>query len=384
MDRATGREPAGRRERPLRAPTPGAPIRFTGNYRFKNYHPKITMEPRRPGIGAAPGPLRRQPPGNRSLDPRRGAGFQEIELITSAGLRLNMFNFRGTLDGMDGDVGLFGPDSVTWKLHEEPILLLGGLRSLYLQALHPRAVAGVAQNSTTAPTRWGRLNRTSDYVGTVVYGSTARSSGPPAGCAGMHSRMTATDPRTGETFRIDEPDLLRWVHVTEVESFLTTARRAGLKLTDDEVDAYYTEQLRGGRAGRPGPGDRAGHRRRGGRLLRGDAARAGRDPGGRRDRALPDRAAGARTPGAAGRCGLGLTLGPPRWAYFGIAGTAFALLPPWARKMYGGLGWPTTDLSADLSVRGMRLLLQSVLAAAPKRYRTPPMRRAALARAGLA
>src|SRR3712207_778445 len=56
--------------------------------------------------------------------------------------------------------------------------------------------------------------------------------------------MTAVDSTTGERFRIDEPDLLRWVHVAEVESFLTTARRAGLKLTDDEVDRYYTEQLR--------------------------------------------------------------------------------------------------------------------------------------------
>lgn len=56
--------------------------------------------------------------------------------------------------------------------------------------------------------------------------------------------MTATDPRTGEQFRVDEPNLLRWVHVTEVESFLSTARRVGLHLTDDEVDGYYTEQLK--------------------------------------------------------------------------------------------------------------------------------------------
>src|SRR3712207_6826360 len=56
--------------------------------------------------------------------------------------------------------------------------------------------------------------------------------------------MTAVDSTTGERFRIDEPDLLRWVHVTEVESFLTTARRAGLRLSDDEVDTYYAEQLR--------------------------------------------------------------------------------------------------------------------------------------------
>src|SRR3954463_13578553 len=117
---------------------------------------------------------------------------------------------------MTGDVGLFGPDSVTWKLHKEPILMLGGLRSLYLQALHPRAVAAVAQNSGYRADPWGRLLRTSDYVGTVVYGSTAEGAAAGSRIRRLHARMRATDPRTGETFRIDEPDLLRWVHVAEV------------------------------------------------------------------------------------------------------------------------------------------------------------------------
>src|SRR4051812_6398763 len=145
---------------------------------------------------------------------------------------------------MSGDAGLFGPDSITWKLHREPILLVGGLRSLYMQALHPRAVAAVSQNSGYRSDPWGRLNRTADYVATVVYGSTDQVERAASRLRRLHSRMSATDPRTGETFRIDEPDLLRWVHVAEVESFLTTATRAGVKLTPDEVDAYYTEQLR--------------------------------------------------------------------------------------------------------------------------------------------
>ena len=58
------------------------------------------------------------------------------------------------------DLGLFGPDSVSWRLYAEPILLVGGLRALYLQALHPRAVAGVVQNSAYERDPWGRLERT--------------------------------------------------------------------------------------------------------------------------------------------------------------------------------------------------------------------------------
>ena len=73
---------------------------------------------------------------------------------------------------------------------------------------------------------------------------------------------------------------------------------------------------------------------------------------------------------------LGLTLGPTRWAYFGIAATALGLLPPWARRLYGGPGWVTTDLAAQLSVRGLRLLLNAL----PRNVRMGPMQREALRR----
>ncbi len=199
----------------------------------------------------------------------------------------------------------------------------------------------------------------------------------------MHSRMTAIDPRTGERFRIDEPDLLRWVHVAEVESFLTTARRAGLELTDDEVDTYYTEQQRAAELMGLDPAMVPGT------AAEVDAYYAAIQPELGMTRAAAETALFLTVPSVPRNWGpaplrLGLTLGPARWAYFGVAGTAIALLPAWARKAYGGLGWPTTDVTADLSIRGMRLLLASVLAAVPARYRVAPMRRAALERAGLA
>ena len=279
---------------------------------------------------------------------------------------------------MSDDVGLFGPGSVTWKLHREPILILGGLRSLYLQALHPRAVAGVAQNSGFRADPWGRLMRTSAFVATVIYGTTAEVEEAGRRLRRLHSRMTAVDPATGERFGIDEPDLLRWVHVVEVESFLTTATRAGLKLTPDEVDRYYTEQLKAAELVGLDPAtvpstaaEVAAYydRMRPGLSLTKDSAETAFfltvPP-------MPD--FGNRV------LRLGLNLGPARWAYFGVAGTALALLPPWARRLYGGLGWPTTDFTADLSVRGMRLLLDTVLATLPRRYRVSPERQAALVR----
>jgi uncharacterized protein (DUF2236 family) len=275
----------------------------------------------------------------------------------------------------DYDFGLFGPGSVTWKLHEEPILVLAGLRSLYLQALHPRAVAGVAQNSGYKADPVGRFMRTSDYVGITIYGSTAEAELAGSRLRRLHSRMSAVDPRTGERFRIDEPDLLRWVHVTEVESFLSTARRAGLRLTDEEVDTYYTEQLRSAELVGLDPSTVA--------EVAAYYEQVRPELGLTRDGA--DTMLFLTVPPVPENWGsaplrLGLTLGPARWVYLGIAGTALALLPPWARKRYGGLGWPTTDVSADLSVRGVRMLL----AALPRRLRESPLRRAAMARAARA
>ena len=276
------------------------------------------------------------------------------------------------------DLGLFGPDSVTWRVHAEPILFVGGLRSLYLQALHPRAMAGVAQNSHYKDDPWGRLVRTSIYVATAVYGTTAEAQEAGRRLRAIHARMRAVDPVTGTEFRIDEPELLRWVHVTEVESFITTARRSGVPVTPSEVDTYYDEQRR-------------------------VAALAGLDPS-----TVPGSAAEVTDYYASMRPTLRVTkdsaealvfltappsppqlnpavraaleLGGPRLAYLGVASTALGLLPPWARRLYGGLGLPTSDLLATLSIRAIR----AALAAVPRRYVEGPIYQGAMARAARA
>ncbi|GHJ45119.1 hypothetical protein Cs7R123_24610 [Catellatospora sp. TT07R-123] len=267
----------------------------------------------------------------------------------------------------DCDVGLFGPDSVTWRVHAEPILYVAGVRSLFLQALHPRAIAGVVQNSNYKTDPWGRLIRTAEYVGTVVYGTTAQARSAGRRVRGVHARMRAVDPRTGEQFRVDEPELLRWVHVTEVESFVGTARRAGLALTDAEVDRYFAEQ-------------------------RAAAALIGLDPD-----TVPGSAAEVAAYYRAMRPGLAMTrecadtlrflmapplpwhlgLTPARLLYTGLAATAFALQPAWARRVYGTIALPTTDVSASISVRALRLAV-GVL---PERLLHGPLYRDALRRA---
>ncbi|WP_329320660.1 oxygenase MpaB family protein [Streptomyces sp. NBC_01262] len=140
------------------------------------------------------------------------------------------------------DPGLFGPDSVTWQMHGDPMMWIAGVRALYLQALHPRAVRGVLQNSDIRKDAWGRLLRTANFVGTITYGSTLEAERAAAKVRAIHRRLTATDPETGERYAVDEPELLLWVHCAEIDSYLDTGRRSGFPLTDAQADAYVDEQ----------------------------------------------------------------------------------------------------------------------------------------------
>jgi len=142
------------------------------------------------------------------------------------------------------DPGLFGPRSVTWRLHADPFMWVAGVRALYLQALHPLAIRGVAQNSDFRRDPWGRLIRTANYVGARTYGPTAEAIKVGAKVRAVHRRLRGFDPDSETAFRIDDPDLLRWIHCAEIESYLTVVRRAGLALSDAEADQYVAEQRR--------------------------------------------------------------------------------------------------------------------------------------------
>ncbi|WP_075017675.1 oxygenase MpaB family protein [Actinacidiphila rubida] len=142
----------------------------------------------------------------------------------------------------DADPGLFGPDSVTWQLHGDPVMWIAGVRALYLQALHPRAVRGVTQNSDFRRDAWGRLMRTASFVGEITYGTTLAAERAGARIRGIHRRLSAVDPDTGERYGVDDPDLLLWVHCAEIASYLHVARRSGYPLTDAHADAYVDEQ----------------------------------------------------------------------------------------------------------------------------------------------
>ncbi|PZG07687.1 oxygenase MpaB family protein [Nonomuraea aridisoli] len=136
------------------------------------------------------------------------------------------------------------PQSATWLVHLDRSMWVGGVRGLMLQALHPRAMLGVWQNSTFQEDPLGRLQRTADFVERVTFGSPEEAEEIGRRVRAVHRSMRIRDPETGRAHRVDDPELLLWVHCAEVSSYLEVARRGGVRLTEREADRYLAEQRR--------------------------------------------------------------------------------------------------------------------------------------------
>src|SRR3954468_20173116 len=110
---------------------------------------------------------------------------------------------RVRLVPMAPDPGLFGPDSVTWRIHADPVMALGGLRALLLQAVHPVAMAGVAGHSGFRDDPWGRFLRTANYVAVVSFGAVAEAERAAARVRGLHRRVRGVEPESGTPYSGD-------------------------------------------------------------------------------------------------------------------------------------------------------------------------------------
>jgi len=150
----------------------------------------------------------------------------------------------GTASAADVDFGLFGPGSVAWRVHREPALLVGGLRALMVQALHPLAIAAVADHSDYRRDVWGRYARTSNYVVTTIFGTTRQAEALGARVREVHRPIRGVDRVTGRPYAADDPDLLLWIHATLVESFLAAYRRFVGPLGTADGDRYVAELVR--------------------------------------------------------------------------------------------------------------------------------------------
>jgi uncharacterized protein (DUF2236 family) len=137
--------------------------------------------------------------------------------------------------------GWFGPDSVVWRVHQDPCLLVGGVAALLTQTLHPLAMAGVAEHSAYETDPWGRLQRTSMFLANTIYGDAACAERSVEIVRTIHRRVAGVAP-DGRPYAATDPRLLLFVHVTEVAGFLRAYQRHGdSPLTAAASDQYVAE-----------------------------------------------------------------------------------------------------------------------------------------------
>jgi uncharacterized protein (DUF2236 family) len=143
-----------------------------------------------------------------------------------------------------GDPGLTGPGSPSWRVIGEPAAIAGGIRGLLTQVSHPLAMAGVYDHSAFREDPLGRLQRTSAYVTTSAFGSTAEAIAIAGRVRAVHPRVVGTAP-DGRPYRADDPRLLVWVSIALTSSFLTAHRLWSPDvLTPAEEDRFVAEQSR--------------------------------------------------------------------------------------------------------------------------------------------
>ena len=139
--------------------------------------------------------------------------------------------------------GYFERSSVSWRVIGHPAALVGGLRALLLQALHPLAMAGVAQHSRYIEDPMGRLQRTAGYVSTITFGTRAEADAAVAKVRAVHRYVNGIDPVTGRRYSASDPDTMLWVHCVEVHSFLAAYRAYARPISAADQDLYLAEQV---------------------------------------------------------------------------------------------------------------------------------------------
>ena len=140
------------------------------------------------------------------------------------------------------DPGLFGPESITWKIMGDVSSFIGGIRALLIQAAHPEVAAGVANHSTYRDDPLGRLSRTASYVTATAFGAMPEVEKSIKMVSSAHRPVSGTSSR-GEKYSAGNPEMAAWVHNALIDSFLVSYQNFGpFVLEEEEADSYVYEQ----------------------------------------------------------------------------------------------------------------------------------------------
>ena len=145
------------------------------------------------------------------------------------------------------DYGYFGPDSITWKIAGEMVIMLGGSRAVLMQLAHPLVAAGVIAHSSYMTDPFGRSARTFVLGQMLTFGSHATARKAARTINRLHTHVYGTLPEQagdyikGTPYKARNPELLLWVHATLIDTILYTYSLFVRPPSQEEQEQYYQE-----------------------------------------------------------------------------------------------------------------------------------------------
>ncbi len=143
--------------------------------------------------------------------------------------------------------GVFGPQSVTWRIDREAAIFLGAGRALLLQLAHPWVATAIAEHSTTLADPIGRFHRTFDFMFTFVFGSLDQAMAASRRLHRRHAGIKGVLPisagpfAAGSGYNANDAAALMWVHATLIETALVAHDLVLAPLSEGDRDLYYAE-----------------------------------------------------------------------------------------------------------------------------------------------
>lgn len=154
----------------------------------------------------------------------------------------DVFNEDGQQSVPPSNDALFEKDSPIRMVHADLVgMMVGGIRGLLLQMLHPHALQGVLDHSNFREDMHGRLRRTARFIAVTTFGHRDAAHEAIARVNAIHGKVTGTLP-DGSAYAATNPRTLAWVHVAEATSFLAAyLRHVRPDMPNAEQDEYFRQ-----------------------------------------------------------------------------------------------------------------------------------------------
>ncbi len=147
----------------------------------------------------------------------------------------------------DPRAGIFGPDSVSWRVNRESALFLGAGRASLLQLAHPWVATALEQHSNLRSDPLARFHNTFRVVFTMIFGTLEQALSASRKLYDLHTHITGELPASvgrypqGSHYQANEMGALLWVFATLIESAVMAHDAVLPPLTDAEREDYYRE-----------------------------------------------------------------------------------------------------------------------------------------------